>query len=79
MTNIRRAHPSLLVLVPAVLLTACVSDPTEIRDPGVEKRALRCAHDETLTCTEKMGKTISCTCSNRDDLRDILEPEVYDK
>lgn len=78
MTSTPKVRPSLLLFVAAVL-TACVSDPTEIRDPGIEKRALRCAHDETLTCTEKMGKTVECTCSNRDDLREILEPELHNK
>ena len=56
-----------------------MSDPTEIRDPGIEKRAIQCAHDETLSCTEKMGKTVRCTCSSRDDLREILEPEIHNK
>ena len=79
MTNTLKVRPKLLLLISAVSLTACVSDPTEIRDPGIEKRAIQCAHDETLSCTEKMGKTVSCTCSSRDDLREILEPEMHNK
>ena len=79
MTNTRKVHRSLQLLFTAVMLASCVSDPTEIRDPGIEKRAIQCAHDETLSCIEKMGKTVTCMCSNRDDLREIFEPEIHDK
>ena len=61
----------------AGLVTACADNPSAIRDPGEEQRALRCASHETLSCTEKMGKVVSCTCSSRDDLRRILEPEKH--
>jgi len=60
-----------------VILAACANDPAAVRDPGEEKRALRCASHETLSCVEKMGKVVSCTCSSRDDLRRILEPEKH--
>jgi len=62
------------MLCAAVLVSACAANPSAIRDPGEEKRALRCASQETLSCVEKMGKVVSCTCSSRDDLRRILEP-----
>jgi hypothetical protein len=61
------------------LLAACASDPAAIRDPGIDKRTIQCAHDETLSCVEKLGKTVSCTCSSRDDLREILEPATRNK
>ena len=57
------------------LVAACADNPSAIRDPGEEQRALRCASHETLSCTEKLGKVVSCTCSSRDDLRRILEPD----
>jgi hypothetical protein len=64
-------------LFASALVTACADNPSAIRDPGEERRALRCASHETLSCVEKMGKVISCTCSSRDDLRQILEPEKH--
>jgi len=57
-----------------VLIAACADNPSAIRDPGEDQRALDCASHETLSCVEKMGKTVRCTCSSRDDLREILEP-----
>ncbi|NCF24583.1 MAG: hypothetical protein GWP60_08600 [Gammaproteobacteria bacterium] len=59
------------------LLAACADNPSAVRDAGAEQRSLRCAHDETLTCIEKMGKTQSCTCTTREDLRKIVEPERH--
>jgi hypothetical protein len=59
------------------ILAACADNPSAIRDPGAEQRALKCASHETLSCVEKMGKVVSCTCSSRDDLRRILEPEKH--
>ena len=56
------------------ILAACADNPSAIRDPGEGQRALNCASHETLSCVEKMGKTVRCTCSSRDDLREILEP-----
>ena len=73
-TNTQWDRLKLLAAGLALLVSACASDPAEIRDPEIEERELRCAHDETLSCVEKMGKTVNCTCSSRDDLRDILEP-----
>jgi len=57
------------------LVAACADNPSAIRDPGEEQRALRCANDETLSCVKKMGKVVSCSCSSREDLRRILEPD----
>ena len=59
------------------MLSACADNPSAIRDPGEERRALRCADHETLSCIEKMGKVVRCSCSSRDDLRRILEPEKH--
>ena len=59
------------------LLAGCADNPSAIRDPGEEKRALQCGPGETLSCVEKMGKVVSCRCSNRDDLRRILEPDKH--
>ena len=59
------------------LVAACAENPSAIRDSGAEQRALKCANHETLSCVEMMGKTVRCTCSSRDDLREILEPEKH--
>ena len=56
---------------------ACADNPSAGRGPGEEQRALQCAPDETLTCVEKQGQTERCACSNRDDLRRILEPDKH--
>jgi hypothetical protein len=75
----RRSEPPRAIAVALLVaaLGACAENSSAIRDPGEEKRALTCAHDETLSCVEKMGKVVSCTCSSRDDLRRILEPEKH--
>ena len=59
------------------LLAACADNPSTAGDPGAEQRSPRCAHDETLTCIEKMGKIQSCACTTRDDLRKIVEPDRH--
>ena len=77
LTNTRRSGPRLALAALLAILTACADSPSAIRDPGEEKRALRCAAHETLSCIEKMGKVVSCRCSSRDDLRQILEPDKH--
>jgi hypothetical protein len=57
------------------MLAACADNPSATWVPGEEQRAIRCADDETLACVEKLGKVVSCSCSTRDELRRILEPE----
>ena len=47
------------------------------RGPGAYERAPQCPPDETWSCVEKLGKTVSCSCSSRDELRRILEPERH--
>ena len=74
LTNTRWVRNRLLAAAAILSATACAGDPAEVREPRVEKSELKCAHDETLSCVEKVGKTVSCTCSSREDLRDILEP-----
>ena len=64
----------LLVAGFAGLAAGCADDASTMREPGVVEQAPRCANDETLSCIEKMGKTVSCSCSSRDELRRILEP-----
>jgi len=64
-----------MMLCVSGLVAGCADNPSAIRDPGEEQRALRCANHETLSCVEKMGKIVSCSCSSRDDLRRILEPD----
>jgi hypothetical protein len=61
----------------AILAAGCADDPSTLRDPGAEHRALQCGGDATLACFEKLGRTVSCSCSNRDELRRILEPERH--
>ena len=77
LTNTRRSGPRVALAALLAILTACADSPSAIRDPGEEKRALRCAAHETLSCIEKMGKVVSCRCSSRDDLREILEPDKH--
>jgi len=43
----------------------------------LDNGASHCAHDETLSCEEKIGKVTNCSCSSRDDLREILEPDAH--
>ena len=64
----------LLIAGLMALASGCADDASAIRDPGVAMQTPQCPHDETLSCIEKMGKTVSCTCSNRDELRRIMEP-----
>jgi len=59
----------------ANLAAGCADDPSTLREPGAEQRSLQCGRDETLSCFEKLGRTVSCSCSSRDELRRILEPE----
>ncbi|MDH3864230.1 MAG: hypothetical protein OEV10_09720 [Gammaproteobacteria bacterium] len=59
------------------LIAACANDPAEIGDPRTNQQASYCADNQTLSCVEKLGKTVSCTCSSRDDLRRILEPDRH--
>jgi hypothetical protein len=59
------------------LVAACAGDAPAIRDPGAYERAPQCPPDETWSCFEKLGQTVSCTCSSRDELRRILEPERH--
>lgn len=77
LTNTRRSGPRVALAALLAILTACADSPSAIRDPGEEKRALRCAAHETLSCIEKMGKVVSCRCASRDDLREILEPDKH--
>lgn len=37
----------------------------------------RCPVHLTFSCVEYMGRTMRCTCSSRDSLESILEPERY--
>jgi len=76
LTNTRRDRHRLATAIALLALAGCAQDPYAVRDPGVEKSALQCAHDEALSCAAKMGKIASCSCSNRDDLREILEPDT---
>ena len=73
-TNTQWVRSGLFASAALLWLAACASETAEIREPGAEKSELKCAHDETLSCVEKVGKRVSCTCSSRDDLREILEP-----
>jgi len=75
-TNTRRDRHRPAFTIALLALAGCAQDPYAVRDPGVEKSALQCDHDEALSCTEKMGKITNCSCSNRDDLREILEPDA---
>ena len=75
--NTRRIAPRVTSAALLAILAACADNPSAIRDPGEEQRAMRCASHETLSCVEKMGKTVRCTCSSRDDLRRILEPDKH--
>jgi hypothetical protein len=59
------------------IIAACAENPSAIRDADEKKSALRCAGHETLSCIEKLGKTVRCSCSSRDDLREIMEPEKH--
>jgi hypothetical protein len=61
----------------AGLATGCADDVSAIRGPEVAEQIPRCADDKTLACIEKLGKTVSCSCSNRDELRKIFEPDRY--
>ena len=63
------------LLCATALISACADKPSAVGDPGAEQHTLRCASHETLLCIEKQGKTVRCTCSSRDDLRKILEPD----
>jgi hypothetical protein len=78
-SRIRVTVPKLRLLFAgfAMLVAGCADDPSTLRDPGAEQRSLQCGGDATLACFEKLGKTVSCSCSSRDELRRILEPERH--
>jgi starvation-inducible outer membrane lipoprotein len=77
LTNTQRSGRSVASAALLAILAACAENPSAIRDPGEEQRAIRCASHETLSCIEKMGKVVNCRCSSRDDLREILEPDEH--
>jgi hypothetical protein len=58
-------------------LVACAGDAAAIRGAGSYEHTPQCPPDETWSCIEKLGKTVSCSCSSRDELRRILEPERH--
>ena len=71
--NIQRTHRNLLAAVGLLVLTACASESTSLRDEEPDMSNVRCANGEPLTCVEKMGKKISCTCHGRQDLERITK------
>ncbi len=63
----------MLAAVGALILSACASDSTNLRDEEPDMSNVRCANGEPLTCVEKIGKKISCTCEGRRDLERITK------
>ena len=66
--NIQRTHRNWFAVVAALMVTACATESTDLRDEEPDMSNVRCANGEPLLCIEKMGKKISCTCQGRDDL-----------
>jgi hypothetical protein len=65
--------PSFGLVAAALSLIACASDQPEIPEPaGAKARA--CPPDRPLVCVEKAGGKVHCFCSDRDELKSILDP-----
>ena len=69
--NIRRTRRNFLAVFGALILSACASGSADLRDEEPDMSSVRCANGEPLTCVEKIGQKISCTCEGRRDLERI--------
>jgi hypothetical protein len=70
-----RGIARLAVTLSALLLAAgCASkDPYLVSDNA---RSSPCPPDLTYSCVEYLGKKLRCYCANRDELREVLEPQT---
>ena len=71
--NTQRTHRNALAAICLVLLSACASDSENLREERDDMSDVRCANGQPLTCIEKMGKKISCTCEGRDGLERLTK------
>lgn len=71
--NTRRTHRNTLLASGLVLLSACASDSENLQEGGDDMADVRCANGQPLTCIEKIGKKISCTCDSRNDLERLTK------
>ena len=70
----RRNHPSWLAAFGVLVLSGCATESADLREEPADLSNVRCANGEPLTCVEKMGEKIDCTCESLEPLRRILKP-----
>jgi hypothetical protein len=59
------------------MMIACgCAGPTSSR--AIEVQNQSCAVGSKLVCEERHGEVIRCSCKSNDDIRDILDPDVYE-
>ena len=63
-----------MVVVGMLVLSGCATESPNLRDETADLSNVRCANGEPLTCVEKMGEKIDCTCESLEPLRRILKP-----
>ena len=71
--NIQRTRRNSLLAISCILLSACVTDSTNVRDEEPDMTGVRCANGQPLACVEKMGKTTNCTCRSLGDLERLTK------
>ena len=69
-----------LVIVCLAFLAGCASTDYGNAEYHVDSREelhkLSCPADKTAACIERIGQASRCFCSSRDDLEQLLEPEL---
>lgn len=58
-----------------LVLPACAAEKSRLVSDNQVRNL--CPVHLTYSCVEYMGKRLRCTCSSRDSLEAILEPEQY--
>lgn len=78
-TAVRMPTDFLAALGLLLIITGCAGsrygDAEGHMDSREKLQQLSCPGDMTTACVQRIGKTTRCSCSRRDDLEALLEPQ----
>jgi hypothetical protein len=75
MNNYRLIGRTAFVMAGALSIVACAGSVTP---NSAEDQKQRCSVGAKLVCEERHGHVVRCSCKSDEDIRDILDPSVYE-
>jgi len=75
MNNYRIMRRTAFIMAGALSVFACAGSVTQ---NAAEDQKQRCSVGAKLVCEERHGHVVRCGCKSDEDIRDILDPSVYE-